>query len=415
MDPQMSEKLKELFETKLNRSMRLYLDTCARCGACVEACHVYQSMPETKYTPVGRAEIIRKLFKRYFKLQGKIAPWLGETIDLDDIGLDKAYEAAFSCTGCRRCVTYCPFGIDTQQVMGIAKLLLIGAEKQPQILSMLSDMSVAKGETWETSRQDYQEAVANLAPEVEALYPVQPGKPAIPLDVQGANVLYVGLSGKHSIVPAAAILNAAKENWTLSYFEAVNFAAWLGDTNKQNAIAKRIIDEATRLGVREVAIVECGTATRVMKFMTGSHPFKVVSIVELIARYLKEGRIKVDSSRFKGSLTYHDPCQLARNGGVMEEPRYIISKLTDNFIELTPNREENWCCGGGGGFISLGEHEFRMKSSKVKADQMKASHAESICTACENCHTQLTELNEHYELGMKVESLTNLVAHALVR
>jgi len=395
--------------------MRLYLDTCARCGACVEACHVYQSMPETKYTPVGRAEIIRKLFKRYFKLQGKIAPWLGETIDLDDIGLDKAYEAAFSCTGCRRCVTYCPFGIDTQQVMGIAKLLLIGAEKQPQILSMLSDMSVAKGETWETSRQDYQEAVANLAPEVEALYPVQPGKPAIPLDVQGANVLYVGLSGKHSIVPAAAILNAAKENWTLSYFEAVNFAAWLGDTNKQNAIAKRIIDEATRLGVREVAIVECGTATRVMKFMTGSHPFKVVSIVELIARYLKEGRIKVDSSRFKGSLTYHDPCQLARNGGVMEEPRYIISKLTDNFIELTPNREENWCCGGGGGFISLGEHEFRMKSSKVKADQMKASHAESICTACENCHTQLTELNEHYELGMKVESLTNLVAHALVR
>ncbi len=395
--------------------MRLYLDTCARCGACVEACHVYQSMPETKYTPVGRAEIIRKLFKRYFKLQGKIAPWLGETIDLDDIGLDKAYEAAFSCTGCRRCVTYCPFGIDTQQVMGIAKLLLIGAEKQPQILSMLSDMSVAKGETWETSRQDYQEAVANLAPEVEALYPVQPGKPAIPLDVQGANVLYVGLSGKHSIVPAAAILNAAKENWTLSYFEAVNFAAWLGDTNKQNAIAKRIIDEATRLGVREVAIVECGTATRVMKFMTGSHPFKVVSIVELIARYLKEGRIKVDSSRFKGSLTYHDPCQLARNGGVMEEPRYIISKLTDNFIELTPNREENWCCGGGGGFISLGEHEFRMKSSKVKADQMKASHADSICTACENCHTQLTELNEHYELGMKVESLTNLVAHALVR
>lgn len=395
--------------------MRLYLDTCARCGACVEACHVYQSMPETKYTPVGRAEIIRKLFKRYFKLQGKIAPWLGETIDLDDIGLDKVYEAAFSCTGCRRCVTYCPFGIDTQQVMGIAKLLLIGAEKQPQILSMLSDMSVAKGETWETSRQDYQEAVANLAPEVEALYPVQPGKPAIPLDVQGANVLYVGLSGKHSIVPAAAILNAAKENWTLSYFEAVNFAAWLGDTNKQNAIAKRIIDEATRLGVREVAIVECGTATRVMKFMTGSHPFKVVSIVELIARYLKEGRIKVDSSRFKGSLTYHDPCQLARNGGVMEEPRYIISKLTDNFIELTPNREENWCCGGGGGFISLGEHEFRMKSSKVKADQMKASHAESICTACENCHTQLTELNEHYELGMKVESLTNLVAHALVR
>ncbi|HEY9054413.1 MAG TPA: (Fe-S)-binding protein, partial [Rectinemataceae bacterium] len=137
--------LKKLFETKLNAAMRLYLDTCARCGLCVDACHVYASMPDTKYTPVGRAEVIRKLFKRYFKLQGKFAPWLGETLTMNEIGMDKAYEAAFSCTGCRRCVEFCPFGIDTQQIMSIAKLLLIGVEKQPQLLSMLSDMSIAKG------------------------------------------------------------------------------------------------------------------------------------------------------------------------------------------------------------------------------------------------------------------------------
>ncbi|HWP67792.1 MAG TPA: (Fe-S)-binding protein, partial [Rectinemataceae bacterium] len=162
-----------------------------------------------------------------------------------------------------------------------------------------------------------------------------------------------------------------------------------------------------------VVIVECGTATRVMKFMTGKHPFKVISIVELVARYIADGRISVDPGKFQGKLTYHDPCQLARNGGVIEEPRYIIGALTKNFVELTPTREENWCCGGGGGFISLGEHDFRMRSGKVKADQVKAAKADVICTACENCHTQLTELNEHYGLGMKVESLTNLVAHAL--
>lgn len=413
MDAQTSEKLKNLFETKLNRAMRLYLDTCARCGACVDACHVYQSMPETKYTPVGRAEVIRKLFKRYFKLQGKFAPWLGEVIALDDIGMDKAYEAAFSCTGCRRCVTYCPFGIDTQQVMGIAKLLLIGADRQPQLLSMLSDMSVAKGETYVETRDSYIEALRNIESEVEALAPTPKGKKAIPVDIENANILYVGLSGKHSIVPAAAIMNAAHENWTLSYFEAVNFAAWLGDAGKQAKIAQRIIDEATRLKVKEVVVVECGTATRVLKFMTGEHPFKVVSIVELIARYLKDGRINIDSGKFDGTLTYHDPCQLARNGGVIEEPRYIIGKLTKNFVELRPNREDNWCCGGGGGLISMGEQDFRMKSSKIKADQVKAANVGTVCTACENCHTQLTELNEYYGLGMKVESLTNLVAHAL--
>lgn len=413
LDEPTTNYLKKLFETKLNRSMKLYLDTCARCGLCVDACHVYASMPETKYTPVGRAEVIRKLFKRYFKLQGEIAPWLGETIPFDDIGMDKAYEAAFSCTGCRRCVTFCPFGIDTQQVMNIAKLLLIGVEKQPQILAMLSDMSIAKGETYIETSENYTEALGNLEPEVEELAPTPEGRKAIPINVQDADILYVGLSGKHSIVPAAAIMNAAKENWTLSYFEAVNFAAWLGDSQKQSKIAQRIVDEATRLKVKEVVIVECGTATRIMKFMSGKHPFKVLSIVELIARYLKDGRIAINPDKFQGKLTYHDPCQLARNGGVIEEPRYIIGQLTKNFVELTPTREENWCCGGGGGFVSLGEYDFRMKSGKVKADQMKAAKADVICTACENCHTQLTELSEHYNLGMKVESLTNLVAHSL--
>jgi len=413
LDEPTTNYLKRLFETKLNRSMRLYLETCARCGLCVEACHVYASIPETKYTPEGSAEVIRKLFKRYFKLQGKFAPWLGETIPFDDIGIDKAYEAAFSCTGCRRCVGFCPFGIDTQQVMNIAKLLLIGMEKQPQILAMLSDMSVAKGETYLESSGNYLEALENLAPEVEALAPTPEGRKTIPVNAQGADILYVGLSGAHSIVPAAAIMNAAGENWTLSYFEAVNFAAWLGDAQKQGKIAARIVDEATRLKVKEVVIVECGTATRVMKFMTGRHPFAVISIVELVARYLDEGRISVDPGKFQGKLTYHDPCQLARNGGVIEEPRRIIGALTKNFVELTPTREENWCCGGGGGLISLGEQDFRMRSGKVKAEQVKAAKADVICTACENCHTQLTELNEHYNLGMKVESLTNLVARSL--
>ncbi|PKL05969.1 MAG: hypothetical protein CVV53_06755, partial [Spirochaetae bacterium HGW-Spirochaetae-9] len=354
--------LKNLFETKLTRAMRLYLDTCARCGLCVDACHVYASMPETKYTPVGRAEVIRKLFKRYFRLQGKFAPWLGETIPFDDIGMDKAYEAAFSCTGCRRCVGFCPFGIDTQQIMGIAKILLIGVEKQPQILAMLSDMSIAKGETYIESRDNYLEALKNLEPEVEKLAPTPEGKKTIPVSVPSADILYVGLSGAHSIVSAAAIMNAASENWCLSYFEAVNFAAWLGDSKKQAVISARIVEEAERLGVKEVVVVECGTATRVLKFQSGRHSFKVLSIVELIDRYLAEGRIALRPGTIPGRLTYHDPCQLARNGGVIEEPRRIIRALGADFVELTPTREDNWCCGGGGGLISLGEEDFRMKS-----------------------------------------------------
>jgi len=415
MDDATSVKLKQLFETKLNGAMRLYLDTCARCGVCVEACHVYASMPQLRYSAVGRAEVVRKIFKRYFKLQGKIAPWLGEVLPMDDQSLAAVYDAAWSCTGCRRCMVWCPFGIDTQMIMSIAKLLLIGADKEPKLLTMLADMSIAKAQGTEETKASFDQAVMNLAPEIEALWPATPDRPTISVGAMAANVMYVALAGKHSIVPAAAIMNAAGEKWTLSRFEAVNFGAFLGDPKKMPLIARRIHDEAIRLQAKEVVIVECGTAYRVMKYMTGYHPFKVSAFVELIARYLHEGRIHLDRSRLPGTLTYHDPCQIARNGGVIEEPRYVIKHLTENFVELSPTRENNWCCGGGGGLVAMGEKEFRMASGRVKADQMKASGAQVICTACENCHTQLTDLNEHYGLGMKVEFLSHLVANALIK
>jgi len=416
VDREVSAKLEVLFKTKLNSAMRMYLETCARCGVCVKACHVYNSMPETKYTAVGRAEVVRKLFRAYFKLEGKIAPWLGETVKLDDVTVDELYDAAFSCTGCRRCVTYCPFGIDTQMIMAIAKALVIGADKAPAVLSILSDMSIAKGESIAETAVAYEEAIRNLESDVKALWaePWKPGAPFIPIGVKGADVLYVALSGAHSIVSAAAIMNAAKENWSLSYFEAVNFGAFLGDAAKAQAIAKRITDEAVRLGVKEVAIVECGTAFRFMKYMTGRHPFKVSAFVELIDRYVRGGQIKLDDGKIDGTVTYHDPCQIARNGGVFEEPRNVIAHLTKNYVELKPSREDNWCCGGGGGLISMGELDFRMKSSRVKADQLRSSGAKVVTTACENCHSQLVDLNEHYGLGMRVEFLSHIVAKALM-
>ena len=63
----------------------------------------------------------------------------------------------------------------------------------------------------------------------------------------------------------------------------------------------------------------------------------------------------------------------------------------------------------------MGEKDFRMKSSKIKAEQVKATEAKILSTACENCHTQLTELVEHYKLGMEVQFLSSLVADALVQ
>jgi Fe-S oxidoreductase len=168
--------------------------------------------------------------------------------------------------------------------------------------------------------------------------------------------------------------------------------------------------------VKEVTICECGTAFRVLKHLVGVHPFQVSHISEVMARYIREGRIKLRENGIQGPITYHDPCQSTRNGGIIEDPRYVLQHLTGDFKEMAPNREDNWCCGGGGGLVALDDEtaEFREKTGKTKVNQIRETGAGIVATACENCHTQLKFLSDRYDLGVEVEFLTNLVANSLV-
>ena len=417
MDEKTRDDLLKLFRSKLNEAMRLYLETCTRCGICVEACHAYASMGQVRYIAAYRHEIVRRIYKKYFKARGKAWPSVGESKELNEMALQELYDAAYSCTGCRRCMVYCPFGIDTQMLMSIAKLLLVGAHAEPEILTMLADMSIERGRSLDLFKESFLTGIKNLEAEVIKKWRMEAGGTAIPVDVEGADLLYVALAGAHSIIPAAVVFNAAKERWTLSFFEAVNFGAFVGDPTRTQLILERIVNEAKRLKVKEVCICECGTAYRVMKQLSGKQPFEVSSITEAHARYLREGRIQLDKSKLKDPVTYHDPCQLARNAGVIEQPRFVLSQLTDDFREMAPDVRYNWCCGGGGGLVALGEDnlDFRMKSVKVKVDQVKQTGAKILATACENCHTQLSDLNKHYNMGVEVRFLSSMVADALVQ
>jgi len=417
MDEKTRGDLLKLFQSKLNEAMRLYLETCTRCGICVEACHAYASMGQARYIAAYRHEIVRRIYKKYFKARGKAWPSLGESKELTEMALQELYDAAYSCTGCRRCMVYCPFGIDTQMLMSIAKLLLVGAHAEPEVLTMLADVSIEKGKSLALFKGGFLTGIKNLEAEVVKKWRMEASETPIPIDVEGANLLYVALAGAHSIIPAAAVFNAAKERWTLSFFEAVNFGAFVGDPTRTQLILGRIVNEAKRLQVKEVCICECGTAYRVMKQLSGKQPFEVSSITEVHARYLREGRIKLDKSKLKDPVTYHDPCQLARNAGVINEPRFVLSHMTDDFREMAPDVRYNWCCGGGGGLVALGEDnlDFRMKSAKVKVDQVQQTRAKILATACENCHTQLSDLNKHYDMGVEVRFLSSMVADALVR
>jgi len=414
MEKQKITELKKLLKSRLNRPMRFYLDLCTRCGMCYDTCHAYYGIPKKEYTPVHRAEVVRKIFKKYFRLSGALLPYWGDAAKIDDRVMEELYDAAFSCTGCKRCTVHCPFAIDTPHIMTAAKLMLIGNETAPEELVMLAEAAVEKGKSIDEFKAGYKSVIADLEKKVQQRLKLKSSQGLIPMEKENADILYVGLAGAHSIVTPAVIFNAAKENWALSFFEAVNFGAFVGDPEKMTFIAKRIINEAEKLKVKEVVIVECGTAYRIMKYMMGKVPFKVSSIVEVMHRYIAEGRIKINEGAIKDAVTYHDPCQLGRNAGVFEQPREVIKQLAGDFREMSPTREYNWCCGGGGGLVALDNEDFRIKTGKAKKDQIVATGAKVVVTACENCVTQLKTIKSGYGLDVEVKYLSEIVEENLV-
>jgi CheY-like chemotaxis protein len=144
-------------------------------------------------------------------------------------------------------------------------------------------------------------------------------------------------------------------------------------------------------------------------------PFEMESSVITMLRYIREGRIVVDKTRNTTPVTFHDSCNNARSCGLYEEPRELLDLVVTDFREMYPNRSENYCCTGGGGAMSMSEYTpHRLKSARVKADQLAATGAKVVVTSCHNCVDGLTDLIRHYKLDMQVAQLVNLVATAAV-
>ncbi len=140
-----------------------------------------------------------------------------------------------------------------------------------------------------------------------------------------------------------------------------------------------------------------------------------MSFQELLAQYVQEGRIKLDPSKNPDRITYHDPCNAAKSSGVIEEPRTILHAAVEDFVELKHNRQNAFCCGGGGGALTMTEFaKRRMEVAKLKAEEISETGAKIVATSCHNCLDQLSEINRHYKLGIDVKLLCELVADALV-
>jgi Fe-S oxidoreductase len=115
--------------------------------------------------------------------------------------------------------------------------------------------------------------------------------------------------------------------------------------------------------------------------------------------------------KVKEPVTFHDPCNIIRGRGLMEEARYVMRELCEDFREMWPNREYNYCCNAGGDTVNCGPpwKKYRCDSNKVKAEQLERTGAKIVVTPCHNCHSGMEDIVGYYKLGMHVKFINELL------
>ena len=423
-----ANKVVERMSKKLNRQLVGSLVGCVHCGMCTESCHYVLANPDDpSYAPAYKADQIRKIFKRNFDWTGRIFPWWVHAEDIrTDEELEKLKDIVFGkCTNCRRCSINCPMGVDFALLNRMARGLLVSVGIMPEGVAVVSKDQWEVGNQMGVLPQDYIETLEWLSDELEDEFKDPSAR--IPIDKTDAEIVYTINPREvkydpRTISDAARIFYLAGENWTMPSegWDMTNFGLFSGDDELGGVVARRVYDKVQELRGKKLVMSECGHGYRSTRCegpnWSGEEiPFVMESSVQTMLRYIREGRIKVDKSRNKDSYTFHDSCNNARSCGFFEEPRELLNLVVPDFREMYPNRAENFCCTGGGGAMSMSEYTpERLKSAKIKADQLKATSAKVVVTSCHNCVDGLTDVIRHYKLGMKVAQLVNLTAGALV-
>jgi Fe-S oxidoreductase len=429
------DKIKEAVINSVNAikdgplSLRLYMDICAKCGTCASVCPVYYGKSNKEMNPAERSDLIRNLYKRYNTLPGKVLGDLSGYEDFKSEDIDLWVNHFYECTGCRRCATYCPFGIDNSVITRKGRAIVDKLGLTPDTMKKVVEISLQTGNTDGASADAFKNAIKFLEEEMEDEH--HGIKIKIPVDVEGADYFYVPPSGDVLVNPEAT-MGVAKvfhvlgmgDKWTMSTkcFDGANYGLFTGNDEDMKTDNKLYVDEAKKLGVKTMLMGECGHAYRIMKMMMeksswwGELPFEITNCMEWTAEHIEAGKIKFDKSKNPQPVTYHDPCNFGRSCDIVEEPRTILKASCEDYREMTPNRGENWCCGGGGGLSAMDDIiDFRMEvSGTKKVEQIKDTEAQYVATACSNCKRQITQLIEHHKLGIELGGVHDMLSRSII-
>jgi len=373
---------------------------CVRCGLCLSVCPGYRESLNEIDSPRARVALVRALKEGLLE-----AP------------TDEYSAAFFRCLLCGACTFVCPSGVAVDRVLELTRGELASQGLLPKSLSDLDD------------RIAQYRNISAEANEGRLIWADNLLTPPTGLGQERAEVVYfVGCVSSffprsykvpQSLVQILdragvdyALLGGAE--WCCGYPMFIN-----GELESARELICHNVEAVRAMGARKV-VMTCASCYHFWKHSypaalgvekVGDLGLEVQHATEFLADLLETGNLKLHQIR--ENVTYHDPCDLGRKGGVIEAPRRVLAQIPGlRLVEMAENRDSSHCCGGGGNLESFAP-EVGKAVARIRIRQAAEVGAGTLVSACQQCERTLANAARAERLRIRVKDITELVLEAL--
>lgn len=376
---------------------------CIMCYRCQEVCPAYNT---GKVLSPATLEINKRYYLNY---EGdRIAKGEPSEKALTEFAITP--EAIWACTACGACVDICPVGNEPMRdILDIRRALVLMENDFPEQLQTAFRGMERTLNPW------------NIPPAERMKWAEGLNVPTINENSEPDLLWWVGCApatdarAQKTARAFAQILNSARINYAVLGEQEQctgDSARRAGNEFLFNELAMANVEMLNEVSPKRI-VTTCPHCLHTLKneYPAFGGNYNLVHHTQLINELIGTGQIKLKPQSTQ--ITFHDPCYLGRQNGIIEEPRLVLQKTQAQLIEMPRHGQKSFCCGAGGAQMWKEEQEGKERVNANRIREAIATGAETLAVGCPFCMVMLTDASKQADTQIPVEDIAEIVAAQL--
>jgi heterodisulfide reductase subunit D len=385
----------------------LEMAACTNCQACADVCPAVSASLSGELSALYRMKGLKQILKSRTWLYKKLF-WNKE---LSEKEWKHYSDTVFRCTLCGNCKEVCPVGINLKELWLSIREDLVDSKHYPKKINMIRDNLEESHNVFDEDNEERAEWVEDMRDPPDDMFIKDTAEVVY---FTGCVASYFPLAQKIPIA-LAEIFEVSQVDFTLLGEEewCCGFpllGAGLKDMFQQ--FIDHNITAVKEKGAKKV-VFACPSCFQMWQeyYPYKEHELEIAHGSQFLMQLVKKNRVPFQELDL--TVTYHDPCDLGRGARVFDAPREVIQSIPGiQFVELSQNRENCTCCGGGGN-LEMIDAELSAQISKRKIEEALQTEAQAIITSCQQCVRTMTTYTKRNKIPIEVMDIIQLVRRAL--